>query len=362
MHDMNSTPLTNGVASLLQPISAASLAGGDMTYSTLFDQIREARRADDTGLAQGEWATEVKSSDWRLVCSLCESALQDQTKDLQLAAWYTEAQVHLYGLAGLAGGLDVAAGILLHFWQDCYPSLDDGALDERIGRLEWLNRQVSAALRQVPLTARESGSYNWLHWQQSRAVENLGLRDPKAKAEAIADGKLAGDVFDRAVRDSGVAFYLSLCEQAQRARSALDTLLQVLDDRFGPHAPSMADLGEALDECARLVSRFYGDLTGRAFDPVPNAAQGDAASVSSLPAEAAAHGVGTLNNRSDAIQALRTVASYFRVNEPQSPVALLAERAARWAEMSMDEWLAAVIKDEGTLGQLRELLDIRAGA
>ena len=73
---------------------------------------------------------------------------------------------------------------------------------------------------------------------------------------------------------------------------------------------------------------------------------------------AAVKTVGALNNRGDAIQALRDVAQYFRVNEPQSPVALLAARAARWAEMSMDEWLAAVVKDDSTLAQLRELLDI----
>lgn len=60
----------------------------------------------------------------------------------------------------------------------------------------------------------------------------------------------------------------------------------------------------------------------------------------------------------DAIHALWEVARYFRHNEPHSPVALLAERAAGWAEMPLEQWLAAVIKDQSTLGQLRELLDI----
>jgi type VI secretion system protein ImpA len=42
----------------------------------------------------------------------------------------------------------------------------------------------------------------------------------------------------------------------------------------------------------------------------------------------------------------------------RTPVALLAERAANWAEMPLEHWLEAVIKDQSTLGQLRELLDI----
>ncbi len=57
---------------------------------------------------------------------------------------------------------------------------------------------------------------------------------------------------------------------------------------------------------------------------------------------------------------LREVARYFRQHEPHSPVPLLAERAARWAEMSLEEWLLHVVKDESTLQQLRELLDVRS--
>lgn len=68
---------------------------------------------------------------------------------------------------------------------------------------------------------------------------------------------------------------------------------------------------------------------------------------------------GRISNRIQAIRALGDIANYFRANEPHSPVALLVERAARWAEMPMENWLASVIKDQGTLDQLRELLDIQ---
>ena len=39
----------------------------------------------------------------------------------------------------------------------------------------------------------------------------------------------------------------------------------------------------------------------------------------------------------------------------------LAERAASWAEMPLEKWLESVIKNDATLRQLRELLDIREG-
>jgi type VI secretion system protein ImpA len=69
--------------------------------------------------------------------------------------------------------------------------------------------------------------------------------------------------------------------------------------------------------------------------------------------------VGKFQSRADAIAALRQVSQFFKKNEPHSPVAMLADRAAKWAEMPLEEWLESVIKDHATLTQLRELLDIQ---
>ena len=104
----------------------------------------------------------------------------------------------------------------------------------------------------------------------------------------------------------------------------------------------------------KLLARFGGvPQPAAAVASQPQSAQ------AGTPAVAAPMAVGLLVNRADAIRALREAARYFRHNEPHSPVALLAERAANWAEMPLEQWLATVIKDEGTLGQLRELLDIK---
>jgi len=66
-----------------------------------------------------------------------------------------------------------------------------------------------------------------------------------------------------------------------------------------------------------------------------------------------------IRSSTDAIRRLREIAIYFRTHEPHSPVGPLAERAARWGEMPLDEWLTRVIRDETTLSHLRELLDLR---
>ena len=63
-------------------------------------------------------------------------------------------------------------------------------------------------------------------------------------------------------------------------------------------------------------------------------------------------------SRAQALEQLRAVADYFRRTEPHSPVAYLVERAARWGEMPLHEWLRSVMKEPATLAQLEELLGI----
>lgn len=59
-----------------------------------------------------------------------------------------------------------------------------------------------------------------------------------------------------------------------------------------------------------------------------------------------------------ALQQLRQVAEYFRQAEPHSPVAYLADKAARWGEMPLHEWLRAVVKDGAALASFEDMLGV----
>ncbi len=43
------------LAELLAPISPDRPCGEDVSFSDVYDRVREARRADDPSLRQGEW-------------------------------------------------------------------------------------------------------------------------------------------------------------------------------------------------------------------------------------------------------------------------------------------------------------------
>jgi type VI secretion system ImpA family protein len=65
---------------------------------------------------------------------------------------------------------------------------------------------------------------------------------------------------------------------------------------------------------------------------------------------------GAVRSRQDALKRLADVAEFFRKTEPHSPVSYLVQRAVKWGNMPLDNWLQEVIKDENVLGQLRETL------
>ncbi|WCF13585.1 type VI secretion system protein TssA [Edwardsiella piscicida] len=128
------------MARLLAPIGEAHPAGEDISFDPLYDQIREARRADADYLGQGEWVSSLKQANWVEVIRLTSEALATRSKDLQLAVWLCEALVQRHGLPGLREGLLLLDSLLERYWAEMYPALSDGDLEGRVSRLEWLNQ------------------------------------------------------------------------------------------------------------------------------------------------------------------------------------------------------------------------------
>ena len=346
------------LAALLTPISPEQPGGTDIGYSTEFDAIRKLRKGDDPSLSQGEWVREIRTPQWPVVRDLCETILRTRSKDLQAACWYTESLAQLEGFPGLTFGLKVLEGLLARFEDTDVPTLYPADTEEQMAKLEWLNAELPMVIQGIPMTNLKTGGYSRLKWEESRLVENLGVRDPKAKEEALAEGKLSGEAWDKAARASGQTFYLNLFGQIQEAQGAFETLGQRVDLRFSGESPNIRDLRDAIAGCAELAQQM---LRSVGLDPRLEASAATAPTLHldafETPTPTPTPG-GPIASRAEAIRRLREVANYFREHEPHSPVGPLAERAARWGEMPLGQWLSRVVKDEATLNQLQELLDI----
>jgi len=344
--------------SLLAPIPGDNPGGESLRYSGVYDAVGEARRADDD-LTQGDWQRETKSSEWRRVLELTTDALAKRSKDIQVAAWLTEALVQLHGFAGLRDGCRLVRELTEQFWDVLYPEVEDGDLELRAAPIEWMNQRLSQVVKSVPVARTSRGDqYGWWHWHQSREVENLGRQNPEARTTAIAEGKVSGEDWDKAVATLRRAHYETLFADLTEAVTELRALDQVVDGRFGSAAPSLVALKQAGEECQSLVEA----IVKRKRELEPDASDREAASpTGGAPASVEAPSAGMLADRAAALRQLSEVAAFFRRTEPHSPVSYLVQRAVQWGHMPLEDWLHEVIKDEAVLAHLRDTLGLKTG-
>lgn len=253
---------------ILQPIPGENPAGEEQRYTGIYDEIKEARRADEI-LDQGDWQHELKTSDWDKVIKLSVEALTEKTKDLQIAAWLTEGLIKKQGFGGLHNGLQIINGFLTGFWDHVYPEIDEDDLDFRAAPLEFVNNNLWLPAKDISLTDENAAqAYSWLKFQESRQVgfEDTA-KDPETRKELINEGKISGEMFDLAVAKSSKQFYIELEKKIADCKEEFDILDRTADEKFGRDAPRLSDIGTSISECAQVVANILKDK--RVDDPDP---------------------------------------------------------------------------------------------
>ncbi|MBE1161087.1 type VI secretion system protein TssA [Dyella acidiphila] len=339
------------IEALLEPISADAPCGDDLSFSAEFDAIQEARRSDDASLDQGQWVTDLKTSDWFSVSRQCGTLLRTRSKDLRLAVWLAEASARMDGFAGLAAGYRLVAGLCDRYWDSIHPQADGDDHELRVGNLSWLLTQSIQWARSIPLTNASQGRYDAIALEMAaRGLSGDGQSDYPDNARI--DAARAATPFE---------FYQQLAEQAPQVLEALKALESVVDARLGAHGPSFTAARDAVGDVVRSALRMASTAGVTSLDAsAPPPLPGNNSAVEAVPAPApAASGVsGEIANRREALLLLRRVADFFRRTEPHSPVAYLADKAARWGNMPLHVWLKTVVKDNNALSQLEDLLDV----
>jgi len=238
---------------LLLPIPGANPAGDDLRYSLLYDQIKEARRHEDE-LSQGEWQRERKVADYPLTIKLARQALSTQTKDLQIAAWLTEALIRENGYGGLHLGLTVCLGLIDGFWDHLYPALEDGDAELRAAPLSWVASRLDVTVRSVPLV---KDGYDWFAHKGSRS---LGYENPaatpeqkKAREKAVKGGTVTAETFDKAFAETPKFYYAQSEKDLDAALETLAALDAVCERRFADAAPAFGKLRSAVEEVRHTV-------------------------------------------------------------------------------------------------------------
>lgn len=352
---------------LLQPISEDHPSGESLRYSGLYDEISEARRADDD-LNKGAWESELKQADFREVIKLAVPALTTQSKDLQIAVWLSEALVKMHGFVGLRDGLKLVGGFQEKFWETLHPEIDEGDMEGRANAISWLDSQVSFAARSAPLLGERGYSLN--DWEESKRFEipeNIDGLMPDAKPAALAlkaqaekENRVTGEMWRRQLGETRRAWCEALNFTLEEASAALTELNRVIEEKYDRNQmPGVSNCRKAIDT---IHSEFQKILEQKRIEE-PDPVLDEAVDEAEAGVEGAAEGngksggaKGPVKTRQEALKQLAEIADYFQRTEPHSPVSYLVQRAVKWGNMGLDTWLQDVIKDNSIIEQVRQTL------
>ena len=351
---------------ILAPIAGENPSGIDLRYDTkllVYDKIKEARRKDDD-LAQGDWQTERKAANYPLVIKLAQDTLATVSKDLQLAAWLTEALLATEHYRGLCQGITLCHSLLTQFWDTVYPVIEDGDRELRAKLLSWIGSMLDVPLRSVPLA--HSG-YSWFVYKDSRVVgyedQVKTDKERQTRSELIEAGKLPPEMFDKAFAETPKAFYLAAEKDLDASLLALESLETYCDERFEDDAPAFTKLKNGLKDVRQTVHTLLNKKREKEPDPVEvipvaaaqKAKAGEEDNVSSASAGTLASlSLAEPADRRQAVAVIATAAAFLRKQEPLSPAPYLILRGLRWGELRTASRLGDSTLLEGPPTELRQ--------
>jgi type VI secretion system protein ImpA len=330
---------------LLNPIPGENPSGEDLRYTPIYDRIKEARREEEE--EGGEWKREIKKADYPLVVKLAAEAIATKSKDLQLAAWLTDALLRTEGFGGLKQGLELLRGLVGTFWETLYPQLEDGDAELRATPLEWVGSSLVLPLRMVPVNKARHG---WLDYTESRKIvyEEQADTDEKkaARAKALGEGKIAPEDFDKSFGETPKAFYVSAEAVLDEGNTTLQALDSLCREKFGDVSPSFGELKKSLETVRHSIHLFLQKKRETEPDAVEVQAGEGVGAERPAPAgetgeRAAAGAAGIVipladkepAGRREAIASVARAAAALRKLDPCSPGPYLMMRGLRWGEL-----------------------------
>lgn len=348
------SPAPFDITALLEPIAASSPCGEYLLYEGTYDRIKEARREDDVSLERGVWKHNLKRAEWSEVEAMCIHALEEYTKDLQIAAWLLEAWLHLHGMAGLRDGFLLIDSLIRKFWGDLYPPLTDGDLEFRIGPLIWMNDRLPTEIKLVPITQPDSSDirpYCWADWEIASRPEPA----PKVDSpERITQAR-----FQRSALVTPSNFLIAQVRHLEAAIEACQQLGRTLDEKCeGQQAPSLQQIVATLEPIHGLLDSILNQRdVNPALTPAESIPSGSVISSGTLD-DRTTSSEGAVRTRAEAYRRLSEAADFLLRTEPHSPSAYLVKRAIAWGSMSLEELLPQLVQNGSELKEIYRLLQI----
>ena len=341
---------------LLAPIAPDAPAGRDLREAAddrTHRSIKDARLGGEDG--------DPRTANWAAIRRQCEEALAKITKDIELAGWFAEALARTEGMPGFLEGLALIRELASRYWDEVHPQgQPDGERKDysaRIARFNWLASDRGGLLpsvRAIGLVGNSDKRSEWLSWEAyltSERVRSASVSNQAGYEEMVAAGQTTPEQWTAAV---GVTPAERFREEALAARACVKEAqaLEALTEEREPGG------GASLHGLTGLLSDIADFLEAR-LPAGSGATEAGATEAGKGPARSGGIASGPVGSRAEALARLSEVARYFRETEPHSPVSRLVERAIRWGNMSFEEVLRDVVKNDSALSEIWDTLGVK---
>jgi type VI secretion system protein ImpA len=345
-------------------------ASGSALYLTIKDARNEARLAERSAITSGDPDAVPLTAGIRAWETVADggTALLSETKDLQVAAWLTEAWLRSDGFPGVAAGFDLLAGLVERFWDDgLHPQEDEDGVETRVAPLFGLfgNGDVGTLLQPIKLLPLSDHEHPAVALWTVETVQAQSTRheDPDLAEELVERRRTQIAAMEDAIHRASPDFAEEAAGGIAAALASLDRLMAAIDART-PFGRFGSQVARPLEDAAALL-RIHGPTAETvAADDVPAATVDIPVDIdrvseegtTAIPVASSAPAPEPMN-RDRALATLLEVAAFFDRNEPQSIIGESLRHVVRRANLSAVELLAELLPD----GEQRALFLLRAG-
>ena len=352
------------IDTLLTPISETMPTGADARvepeitqhYYALKDARTTARAAERSNVFDNN-SSEIP--EWLTIITQAPQVLCEQTKDLEICSWYTEALVRKEGFSGLRHGFELIRGLIEQYWNELYPMPDEDGLETRVAPLTGLNGSggegvLIAPIRNVKITSSSSHeSFNL--WQYQQALEMQKIHDENDRQNRINSAGFSLTDIQQSVSETADEFFIQIIEDLNTCIDDYKAISNKLDEYCGMEiSPPTRNILNVLEECLGAVKHLAGDVLDQSLEN-----ESEAGTDSTQENTASTASYGAITSRDEAFKQLLRISDFFKKTEPHSPLAAILQRAVDWGNMPLEQLIQELIPDNSSREHFKHLTGIK---
>ena len=331
-------------------------AGANEEYSPKFLEL-DGLIAGTSESQMGDSVIEGKGPDWKKLKANCLE-LWKTTRDFRIAVYLTVSEFMTNGLEGLYQGFSLIEYLVTELWDKAYPELDaddDNDPIERLNAMALLAPPPSAyndpvmfinRFRMVKLVPKLD------YTLRDYMISNNDLETTSEKDLSLLTAEMKGVPSD--IMNSQKTLVENIIAK-------IDSIITGIKEKTGDEVTTFAPLQKEL----KYLLKFYVN-NGSVVEETSGADEtSDGAPVAvstaspsrTVPNQSFDFSTFIPATRAEAVLLLKKSAEYFKINEPNSPIPFLVDRAIRMSSMSFMDLINDV--EPGALEKVKEILGVK---